>query len=1120
MKKISLFVLLLSLCAFSMVFGHSLNVSIVNSIPYNGSYGLGATYVNGNLWVADFIDKNLYQVNVDNGKIEQIIIVNTDLGLNGLTWDSINEVLIVSENGPEAQIRKIDLEGNEISSFPTPGGDSTDLAYATHFLYNGDFSDGGLIHKILVSDGSLIKTMPAPGGTPQGLTYVDGVLWNTDTNNNQIYMLDSNCNIIAQGEIPSEIASIGGMAHDGQYFWVTSDDGNIYQLQVNIDFDTNNPDAILILTGGSNTYTLSPGTLTTVYGNSDSNNIVLKKNTGAMLHSFQGENTITIESEYDLFSISRSGATVTFQGNDGTLLVIPATTTPQTIIFNDQWFELVIDADSGRILLGDQEILPVGTTYQIADYFPMAGSWETDQRTLFMGIKDRELNGVVVKELMDTSSPKALYWTCDENGLRNHGGYDPGIDRDVEDEIYIESTPIIFAEASVKIGDKNVTTLVDDEGTEYVSVELEGVEEIKVPAGTFSDCLRFRATFWTEGQNEGDNGYETIWLARNVGFAKSVNEIGESMFFSPANETRQLLSYYAPGELTDDQIAIQTVMTRFVDAKEGEDLTGVMALLSENYAMNCLDKAVKQAQEQNWFDSVIYNRFCAGIEDIVVSGDHAYAMVEYYVRATVKADGSGWQSAMRESFNFVREDGSWYFYGTQMSFHPYGDTGYFAVYTRNQEWKSDVPVMTGFHDCATGNLLASPQEIETFTLTGPAPFYSESIDLMGIWDEESTEFWDSGLLSYDDMSSGFYTFTVTDTSGNFYSYSDYVDKQPLLDVPVHISPVDDGYLPPGDNTFSWGVVSGVDVTYEIHLSKEVNGSWQQTSIDVDDSTSHTLSLEAGTNYRWRVRAMQADRLNGLDVRDNESRSSWDYFTVSTTANSKPLVFSNAHLHYRVYENGTDQFRGWCTFQRGDGIAYSSDITSLVLKDESDMEVATQSVGLDIDERGGYSGTYDSETKQVIYSGPFPYSGFNVKFPDGTDLAAGEYTYEAQTGEGETLTFNVSFPGQTILPLVSSSSMTHIWEADGSLTLSWTNPEGTFDQIRVSLLDHEWRDVLCFSLPNNMETVTIPTSVINDITATHNPSQIIWQVSTRAYSGSLNYARGYSDELEFTWEALE
>ena len=70
--------------------------------------------------------------------------------------------------------------------------------------------------------------------------------------------------------------------------------------------------------------------------------------------NFSGNNTITIEAESGLFTVSRSGASVTFDGTDGTILVMPATLTPQSIIFSDVNLDLVIV--DGVVKLGAQVI--------------------------------------------------------------------------------------------------------------------------------------------------------------------------------------------------------------------------------------------------------------------------------------------------------------------------------------------------------------------------------------------------------------------------------------------------------------------------------------------------------------------------------------------------------------------------------------------------------------------------------------------------------------------------------------------------------------------------------------------------------------------------------------------
>ncbi|MCP4116555.1 MAG: hypothetical protein GY737_14310 [Desulfobacteraceae bacterium] len=117
--------------------------------------------------------------------------------------------------------------------------------------------------------------------------------------------------------------------------------------------DINSPDFYLTLLDNTNRI-LQSGSVTHVYGSQGENKITLQSGALAKLFNFPGSNSIIIEASTGQFAISRSGATVTFQGTDGTLLVMPATTTPQSIIFNDKRLNLKIY--SGKVLLGDQTI--------------------------------------------------------------------------------------------------------------------------------------------------------------------------------------------------------------------------------------------------------------------------------------------------------------------------------------------------------------------------------------------------------------------------------------------------------------------------------------------------------------------------------------------------------------------------------------------------------------------------------------------------------------------------------------------------------------------------------------------------------------------------------------------
>lgn len=118
--------------------------------------------------------------------------------------------------------------------------------------------------------------------------------------------------------------------------------------------DINTIDEYLILNNGESV-TLSAGVCTCVYGCKGTNNITLKSGALARLVNMPDSNTITIQSNSSAFTVSRSGATVTFEGTDGTTLVLPATTTTQSIVFNDKTLELIIR--SGTLMLGDQLVL-------------------------------------------------------------------------------------------------------------------------------------------------------------------------------------------------------------------------------------------------------------------------------------------------------------------------------------------------------------------------------------------------------------------------------------------------------------------------------------------------------------------------------------------------------------------------------------------------------------------------------------------------------------------------------------------------------------------------------------------------------------------------------------------
>jgi uncharacterized protein (TIGR02145 family) len=107
-----------------------------------------------------------------------------------------------------------------------------------------------------------------------------------------------------------------------------------------------------ILSNASPDHTVTSGSDEQVYGTSASNQIVLESGAKAELINFPGQNSIQIQSSLNLFTVSRSGTVVTFQGADGTVLKIPATTDIQIIEFSDIG-PLTLSIHNGQVMLGD-----------------------------------------------------------------------------------------------------------------------------------------------------------------------------------------------------------------------------------------------------------------------------------------------------------------------------------------------------------------------------------------------------------------------------------------------------------------------------------------------------------------------------------------------------------------------------------------------------------------------------------------------------------------------------------------------------------------------------------------------------------------------------------------------
>jgi hypothetical protein len=157
--------------------------------------------------------------------------------------------------------------------------------------------------------------------------------------------------------------------------------GNNYQRNISNPYFlplTSSPiKTTAVLSANEPDYTVTTGSYTLLYGTFLPNQIILESGAMAELINFPGQNSIQIQSSSDLFTVSRSGTGVTFQGSDETILKIPSTTDVQTISFNGEE-RRVLQIHNNQIMLDDQIITTTPAPIENDATNNLIGSWLYD----------------------------------------------------------------------------------------------------------------------------------------------------------------------------------------------------------------------------------------------------------------------------------------------------------------------------------------------------------------------------------------------------------------------------------------------------------------------------------------------------------------------------------------------------------------------------------------------------------------------------------------------------------------------------------------------------------------------------------------------------------------------
>ncbi|SLM33074.1 Peptidase C10 streptopain [Desulfamplus magnetovallimortis] len=120
-----------------------------------------------------------------------------------------------------------------------------------------------------------------------------------------------------------------------------------------------------VLTDQAASQTVNRGDYFMIFGSSGINNITVESGGRMECVNFVGANEIIIKGISSDFTVSRSGAAVSLESSvNGTRIKIPATTTDQKLIFDDEMFSLGISG--GRVFIGSQEI----TTTELSLVYP------------------------------------------------------------------------------------------------------------------------------------------------------------------------------------------------------------------------------------------------------------------------------------------------------------------------------------------------------------------------------------------------------------------------------------------------------------------------------------------------------------------------------------------------------------------------------------------------------------------------------------------------------------------------------------------------------------------------------------------------------------------------------
>jgi hypothetical protein len=273
--------------------------------------------------------------------------------------------------------------------------------------------------------------------------------------------------------------------------------------------------------------------------------------------------------------------------------------------------------------------------------------------------------------------------------------------------------------------------------------------------------------------------------------------------------------------------------------------------------------------------------------------------------------------------------------------------------------------------------------------------------------------------------------------------------------------------------------------------------------------------EDGLDFVLEIDLVYSNDYNNFTINGESIEDDLDSCDGTVTGNGIRVgtVGVTIGYNYLQYRSPGGVYRGWIELFK-DGIPVEqADIDKIELKDSISDPVTLVPVNpvVNYSPSTYYYGMWNPATASVDFSGPASQAGFWTAF--GAALPADDYTWEVTTSDDKLVSVTTNYPGQKVLPVVDIATMQSVWQPDGSLELSWTNPPniapGDYDQLRVYIVDDN-SEILYARLPSNVETMTIPSEWVEIFDKFYEPiTNPVWQVQTRSHTAEgMNYARGY------------